>query len=136
MKKVLVIEDETPVRENLVDLLDLEGYAPIAAQDGEEGLRLAMENRPDVIICDISMPRMNGFEVLDRINQDPMMCAVPFIILTARSDREDQRRGMNLGADDYIVKPFTIDEVLNSIQARLMKRERIEERLKQNWAKG
>lgn len=127
MKKILVIEDEAHVRQNLVELLDAEGYQPLEAQDGEQGVRTAWEMLPDLILCDINMPRLDGFGVLSRLSRDPATAAIPFIFLTARSEREDLRRGMNLGADDYITKPFSIDEVLQAIDKRLEKRELIED---------
>ena len=126
MKKVLVIEDETSVRENLVELLSAEGYQPIEARDGEEGVRLAWDVLPDVILCDINMPKMDGYGVLSRVSRDPATATIPFIFLTARAEREDQRRGMLLGADDYITKPFSIDDVLQAIEKRLEKRALIE----------
>ncbi len=134
MKKVLVIEDETDVRENLVELLSAEGYLPIEARDGEEGVRLAWELLPDIILCDIKMPRMDGFGVLSRVSRDPATVAIPFIFITARTEREDLRRGMNLGADDYIMKPFSIDDVLQAIQTRLEKRALIENQVEKKLA--
>lgn len=125
MKKILIIEDETPVRENLIELLSAEGYQPIEARDGEEGVSLAWEMLPDLILCDISMPKMDGYGVLSRVSRDPATATIPFIFLTARVEREDLRRGMSMGADDYITKPFTIDDVLHSIELRLDKRSMI-----------
>ena len=121
MKKILVIEDESSVRQNLVELLNAEGYQAIEARDGEEGVSLAWDALPDLILCDISLPRMDGYGVLSRISRDPATAAIPFIFLTARVEREDLRRGMSLGADDYITKPFSIDEILTAIQTRLHK---------------
>lgn len=126
MKKVLVIEDETSVRQSLVELLSSEGFLPIEAQDGEEGARLAWETLPDIILCDINMPKLDGYGVLSRICRDPATVTIPFIFISARTEREDLRRGMNLGADDYIMKPFSIDDVLHAIQTRLEKRALIE----------
>lgn len=126
MKKILIIEDETPVRENLVELLIAEGYQPIEAKDGEEGVSLAWDLLPDLILCDISMPKLDGYGVLSRISRDPATATIPFIFLTARVERDDLRRGMSLGADDYITKPFSIDEVLNAIETRLEKRASIQ----------
>lgn len=134
MNKILVIEDETTVRQNLVDLLSSEGYLPIEARDGEEGARLAWEMLPDVILCDINMPKMDGFGVLTKLSRDPVTATIPFIFLTARSEREDLRRGMNLGADDYIMKPFSIDDVLHAIQLRLEKRALIESQTEKKLA--
>ena len=134
MQKILIIEDEAPVRQNLVELLDAEGFFPIEASDGEEGVSLAWEMLPDLILCDISMPKMDGFGVLSRLARDPATATIPFIFLTARTEREDLRRGMNLGADDYIMKPFTIEEVLVAIRARLEKRVQIESYIEKKLA--
>jgi two-component system, sensor histidine kinase and response regulator len=134
MKKILVIEDETAVRQNLVELLSAEGFLPIEARDGEEGVRLAWEMLPDLILCDINMPKMDGFGVLSRISREPATLTIPFIFLTARSEREDIRRGMSLGADDYIIKPFSIDDVLQAIHKRLEKRALIESQAEKKLA--
>jgi two-component system sensor histidine kinase/response regulator len=134
MKKILVIEDETSVRQNLVDLLSTEGFLPIEARDGEEGARLAWEMLPDVILCDITMPKMDGFGVLSKIGRDPATATIPFLFLTARTEREDLRQGMNMGADDYIMKPFSIDDVLHAIRTRLDKRALIESQAEKKLA--
>lgn len=119
MKQILVIEDDQYVRENLLDLLEAEGYQTIGSQDGEEGLRLAWEFLPDLIVCDILMPRMDGFGVLARLRRDARTATIPVLLLTALSSREDTRRGMGLGADDYITKPFTREELLGAVKLRL-----------------
>lgn len=129
MKKILVIEDEVMVREGLVELLSAEGYLPISARDGEEGVRLAWETLPDLILCDIMMPRLDGFGVLSRLSRDAATATIPFIFLTARTERDDIRLGMSLGADDYIMKPFSIDDVLHAIKTGLEKLEMIEEQV-------
>jgi signal transduction histidine kinase len=134
MKKVLIIEDETSVRQNLVDLLSSEGFLPIEAQDGEDGARLAWEMLPDIILCDINLPKLDGYGVLSRICRDPATVTIPFIFITARTEREDLRRGMSLGADDYIMKPFSIDDVLRAIQTRLQKRALIESQAEKKLA--
>lgn len=134
MKKILVIEDETSVRENLVELLKSEDYLPIEARDGEEGVRAAWDTLPDLILCDINMPRLDGFGVLSRLRRDPTTATIPFIFLSARVEREDMRRGMSLGADDYIMKPFTIDDVLSAVQLRLEKRALIEDQVESKQA--
>lgn len=125
MARILVIEDETIVRENLVELLEAEGYEVLAAADGREGLELARAQMPDLILCDILMPEMSGHEVLERLARDPVTAVIPFIFLTARAEREDMRLGMTLGADDYITKPFTHADVLQAITTRLEKRRRL-----------
>jgi CheY-like chemotaxis protein len=134
MKKILVIEDEISVRQNLVELLNAEGYQAIEAKDGEEGVSLAWEQLPDLILCDISMPRMDGFGVLSRISRDPATATIPFVFLTARVERDDLRRGMSLGADDFITKPFSIDEILSAIETRLQKRARITDQVEKKLA--
>jgi two-component system, OmpR family, alkaline phosphatase synthesis response regulator PhoP len=121
MKTILIIEDELTVRESLIDLLEIEGFKAIAAENGKVGLRLAQEHNPDLVLCDISMPEMDGFGVLQRLREHPDTGAMPFIFLTARTTKIEFRRGMELGADDYLFKPFTVDELLSAISARLNK---------------
>lgn len=121
MKTVLVIEDELTVRESLVDLLEIEGFKAIAADNGKTGLQIALKERPDLVLCDVSMPGLDGFEVLKHLRENPETGAMPFVFLTARTTKVDFRRGMELGADDYLFKPFTIDELLSAIAARLTK---------------
>lgn len=125
MKRIYVIEDEDAVRENIVDLLDAEGYSPSGYADGDAGLQAVWESAPDLIICDILMPRMGGFDVAARLRSDPRTADIPFIFLTALSDRENYRRGMELGADDFITKPFTRRELLTAIETRLGKHARL-----------
>jgi two-component system, OmpR family, alkaline phosphatase synthesis response regulator PhoP len=121
MKTILIIEDELTVRESLVDLLEIEGFRAIAAENGKVGLRLAQEHNPDLVLCDIAMPEMDGFGVLQSLRGHPDTGAMPFIFLTARTTKIEFRRGMELGADDYLFKPFTVDELLSAISARLSK---------------
>lgn len=121
MAKILVIEDNDSVRENLLELLDAEGYEPLEAKDGVEGVRLARQENPDLIICDILMPHLDGYGVWASLAREPETAIIPFIYLTAKTERSDLRRGMELGADDYITKPFTRDELLNAIHTRLEK---------------
>jgi two-component system sensor histidine kinase/response regulator len=127
--KVLVIEDDARWR-TLVELsLEADGHVVLTAADGLAGLALASE-KPDVILCDVEMPRLNGYAVLEALRQQPELRAIPFIFLTARSARSDQRKGMVLGADDYITKPFEPRELIESIKGVLAKRETLSERLK------
>jgi two-component system sensor histidine kinase/response regulator len=127
--KVLVIEDDARWR-TLVELsLEADGHIVLTAADGLAGLALASE-KPDVILCDVEMPRLNGYAVLEALRQQPELRAIPFIFLTARSARSDQRKGMVLGADDYITKPFEPRELIESIKGVLAKRETLSERLK------
>jgi two-component system, sensor histidine kinase and response regulator len=123
MSRILVIEDERSVRENIIELLTLEGYDPIPAENGQKGYFLATTENFDLVICDILMPLMDGFEVVQRIRKHPHGQTLPVIFLTAKTQRESMREGMELGADDYISKPFTRKELLNSIQARLTKQQ-------------
>lgn len=119
--QVLVIEDEADVRLNIVEILESGGFQPIDAPDGRAGLAIAQKQRPDLIICDIRMPDLNGYEVLSAIRSNPTTATLPFIFLTAKTDPSDQRQGMNLGADDYLCKPFRRVELLEAIAARLRK---------------
>ena len=123
MKKILVIEDDLHVQDNIYDILSLEDFYTVTASDGVEGLTLAREEMPDLIICDIMMPQMDGYEVLAALRQSEDTAAIPFIFLTAKADRADLRQGMALGADDYLTKPFTPDELRQSIAARLARQE-------------
>ena len=121
MKTVLVIEDELTVRESLVDLLEIEGFRAIAADNGKTGLTIAITEHPDLVLCDISMPGLDGFGVLQKLRENPDTGTIPFVFLTARTTKVEFRRGMELGADDYLFKPFTMDELLSAIAARLTK---------------
>lgn len=127
MTKILIIEDETTIREEMGDWLILEGYEVLTAKDGVEGIELAYQHQPDLIICDIAMPRLNGHSVLLELQSHPETVAIPFIFATARAEIEDIRHGMTLGADDYIIKPFTRLQLLESIQARLKRKANVED---------
>jgi len=119
MKTALVIEDDEGIRSNVVDLLNEEGFASIGAGDGRAGLDLARSARPSLIVCDVRMPEMDGHAVLREVRADPTLRATPFVFLSAAADRVDVRNGMNLGADDYVTKPFTRMELLESVRTRL-----------------
>jgi two-component system, sensor histidine kinase and response regulator len=119
--KILVIEDELNVRENLVELLEAEDFEVFSAKNGFEGISLAQEHRPELILCDITMPELDGYDVLNNLRQDPEIAITPFIFLTAKAAADEIRQGMNLGADDYLTKPFSRQELLTAIQARLSK---------------
>jgi DNA-binding NarL/FixJ family response regulator len=125
--KILIIEDEPLARENISLILEMEGYETRAAANGTEGIRIALEERPDLILCDITMPEADGREVLRAVRSAPEAASTPFIFLTARGDRRDLRDGMNLGADDYLTKPASASEILGAITARLQ-RERLRPR--------
>jgi CheY-like chemotaxis protein/tRNA A-37 threonylcarbamoyl transferase component Bud32 len=121
MTIVLVIEDEDMIRQNIAETLDYEGFTTIQAENGLTGVELALNNVPDLIICDIMMPELDGYEVLRRLQNEPQTAVIPFIFLTALAERHYMRYGMALGADDYLTKPCTPDELLSSIQTRLAK---------------
>ena len=121
MKKILVIEDEPSVRANILEILELEDYNGIGAENGLIGVLWALEHIPDLIICDVMMPELDGYGVLTTLRQEPLTATIPFIFLTAKADKTDFRQGMELGADDYLTKPFTSNELLSSIAARLEK---------------
>jgi CheY-like chemotaxis protein len=119
MKKILVIEDESCVRQNLVDLLEENNYSVDAAENGFVGAVLALQNEPDLIICDISMPDMDGFEVFQALRSSSNTASIPFIFLSALNDPVSVRKGMNLGADDYITKPYSSLDLLKAIEVRV-----------------
>lgn len=119
--KILVIEDDVKVQDNLVDILELEGFETIAAGNGLHGIQLAKSEHPDLIICDVMMPELDGYGVLEQLRHDQATVTIPFIFLTAKADRPDLRQGMELGADDYLTKPFTPTELRQAIATRLEK---------------
>ncbi|MEQ9438684.1 MAG: response regulator [Cyclobacteriaceae bacterium] len=121
MKKILLIEDNRDVRETTTDILELSGYEVIAVDNGRAGVEKAVTYRPDLIICDIMMPGLDGYGVLHILGKRPETVGIPFIFLTARSEKADVRKGMNLGADDYLTKPFEEMELLDAIETRLRK---------------
>lgn len=125
MKKILVIEDDLFIRENVYEVLELSGYKVFAASNGKEGLALALGLRPDLIICDIMMPLMDGFELKQCLTENSATKDTPFIFLSAKTELKELRFGMALGADDYITKPFEIKDLLNSVKLRFDKIERI-----------
>ena len=125
MKKILVIEDNTEVRENLAEILELSDYEVLTAENGKFGVELAESSQPDLILCDVMMPVLDGFGVLRILDKKPKTADIPFIFLTAKADKGDIRKGMNLGADDYITKPFDDVELLDAVAMRLKKSERL-----------
>jgi CRP-like cAMP-binding protein/ActR/RegA family two-component response regulator len=125
MSKILLIEDNNDVRENTAEILELANYTVVTAENGKVGVEKAMQEKPDLIICDIMMPVLDGYGVLHMINKHEDLKNIPFIFLTAKAERGDFRKGMEMGADDYITKPFTDIELLNSIESRLRKVELI-----------
>ena len=125
MKKILIIEDEPALRSTLRELLESNDYKAFLAEDGLEGVQLAKEINPDLIICDIMMPRLNGHGVIEELKKDKQLSSIPFIFLTAKAEISDFREGMEIGADDYITKPFRAASILKSIETRLQKFETI-----------
>lgn len=121
MKKILVIEDEKPVLTNILEILTSGGFYPIGADNGQLGVQLAKENAPDLVLCDIMMPLLDGYGVLTQLRSEPATATIPFIFLTAKADKTELRQGMNLGADDYLTKPFRRKELLEAISSRLAK---------------
>ena len=126
MAIILVIEDQTDLLEDVMELLQFEGYEVWGASDGRSGVQIAHDRLPDLIICDVMMPELDGFGVLFELRCEPMTTTIPFIFLTARTAREDLRRGMQLGADDYLTKPFTQNELLSAVNVMLAKRQALE----------
>lgn len=125
MKKILVIEDNQDVRENLLEILTLSDYEAIGAENGKIGVDKALTLHPDLILCDVMMPELDGFGVLHILSKNPKTSAIPFVFLTAKTEMADLRKGMNLGADDYIMKPFDDVELLEAIETRLRKSENL-----------
>jgi CheY-like chemotaxis protein len=123
MKKILLIEDNEDVRENTAEILSLANYKVVVAENGKVGVELALQEKPDLIICDIMMPELDGYGVLHILSKKPETANIPFIFLTAKTEKTDVRKGMNMGADDYLTKPFDDTELLNAIETRLKRTE-------------
>lgn len=123
MKSVLVIDDNPGIRENTAEIMELAGYKTYTAENGKKGVELATKEKPDVIICDIMMPELDGYGVLHLLRKNPDTQHIPFIFLTAKTERTDLRKGMEMGADDYVTKPFEEIELLNAVEIRLKKAE-------------
>ncbi|MFN8300328.1 MAG: response regulator [Chitinophagales bacterium] len=123
MKKILLIEDNAAVRENACEILELANYQVVSAEDGKSGIKKIESEQPDLILCDIMMPELDGFGVRHLINKTPKLATIPFIFLTSKTDAASWRKGMELGADDYLFKPFSGDDLLNAIETRLNKNE-------------
>jgi DNA-binding response OmpR family regulator len=119
--KVLIIEDNDDIRESTAEILELANYQVLQAVNGKEGVAMAVSNLPDLILCDIMMPEMDGYSVLHLLGKNPETAVIPFIFLTAKTDRQDMRKGMDMGADDYLTKPFDDVELFNAIEMRLKK---------------
>lgn len=123
MKNILVIDDNADIRENTAEILELAGYKVLTAENGKKGVDIAIKQKPDVIVCDIMMPELDGYGVLHLVRKNKEMQNIPFIFLTAKTERGDFRKGMEMGADDYITKPFDDIELLNAVEMRLRKAE-------------
>ena len=119
---ILIIEDSGEIRENTAELLELAGYDVTTAVNGKDGLEQARKIQPDLILCDIMMPELDGYGVLRALENIPELTGTPFIFFTAKSEKSDFRAGMDLGADDYLTKPFTGDDLLRVVSARLKKK--------------
>lgn len=125
-KTILVIEDNSDIRDNTAEILELSGFKTLTAKDGRQGVDIALKEKPDLIICDIMMPELDGYGVLHLLRKNPETATVPFIFLTAKTERGDFRKGMEMGADDYITKPFDDSELLSAVEVRLRKMEVLE----------
>jgi DNA-binding NarL/FixJ family response regulator len=130
MKKIRIIEDEPEMRRNIATLLRFEGYEAVLAEDGKQGIRLARNASPDLILCDVMMPELDGHGVLQELQRDAALARIPFIFLTAKGEKDDLRCGMNLGADDYLTKPVANADLVKAIETRLR---RAEQQLKREF---
>lgn len=128
-KKILIIEDQAPMRRNVALMLQMEGYQTCVAENGRVGVDTAKQERPDLILCDVMMPEMDGYAVIQALREDEAFDNTPFIFLTAKSDRTDVRLGMNFGADDYLTKPVVRDDLLAAVQTRLARADGMKQRL-------
>ncbi len=118
-KKILIIEDQAPMRRNVALMLQLEGYETCVAENGRIGVEVARREKPDLVLCDVMMPELDGYGVVQALRGDPAFATTPFIFLTAKSDRNDVRIGMNFGADDYLTKPIVQEELMAAVRSRL-----------------
>ena len=132
MKKILLIEDNPDVRENTSEILMLAQYEVLTAANGKEGVEMAQQQQPDLIICDIMMPVLDGHGVLHMLSKNENTASIPFIFLTAKAERSDFRKGMEMGADDYLTKPFDDVELLNAIEIRLKKNDILKKEFTKN----
>ncbi len=130
MKRILVIEDQAPMRRNIALMLEMEGYKVFTAENGRVGVEVARVEKPDLVICDVMMPELDGHGVVQTLRDEDATATTPFIFLTARSDKGDIRIGMNFGADDYLIKPVVREDLLAAVEARLERAEAVEARVK------
>lgn len=131
-KKILIIEDQAPMRRNVALMLELEGYKTCVAENGRIGVEVARREQPDLILCDVMMPELDGYGVVQALREDPDLADTPFIFLSAKSDKTDVRVGMNFGADDYLSKPVVRDDLLAAVQIRLERADAFKQRLAAN----
>jgi signal transduction histidine kinase len=135
MTKILVIEDEDILREIISEILTAENFEILEAENGKEGLKIAFSQLPDLIICDVMMPEIEGYQVLNQLHQNLSTATIPFIFLTAKASKSDQREGMDLGADDYLTKPLTRKELLGAVTTRLGKKQEIDKKSQESLEK-
>jgi len=124
MHHILVIEDDPQMRRNICTILEMEQFHVVCAANGREGLASARTQTPDLVLCDVMMPELDGYGVLEALRADPATLRIPFIFLTAKGERADIRAGMNLGADDYLTKPVAAAELIDAVNARLRRSSR------------
>jgi DNA-binding response OmpR family regulator len=129
LEKILIIDDDRLILDSIIEILQNEGYECLKAVDGEEGIQIAKDETPNLIVCDIQMPGLNGYEVLQNLRANPRTSTIPFIFLSALVDKSDLRKGMILGADDYLTKPFQPEELISSVKTRLEKHMAITKRM-------
>ncbi len=135
-RKILVIEDQAPMRRNIALLPELAGYEVSTAENGRTGIEAARSQQPDLILCDVMMPEMDGHGVVQTLRAEPAAATTPFIFLTARGDKDDVRVGMNFGADDYLTKPVVRDDLIAAVHARLARAEAVAQRVQEAAAKN
>jgi DNA-binding NarL/FixJ family response regulator len=123
MKKIVVVEDENRLRENIIEILQMEGYETFGATNGKEGFDIIEKNKPDIILCDVKMNDYDGYWLINELSKNEKLLNIPFIYISAKVDRIDVRNGMLLGADDYITKPFTRSELISAINMRLKRKD-------------
>jgi DNA-binding response OmpR family regulator len=119
MRKILVIEDEPQMRRNILTVLGMENFEALGAENGRVGLEMVRTQHPELILCDVMMPELDGYGVLKALRADPATSQIPFLFLTAKGEKADFRAGMNLGADDYLTKPVVVADLLQAIRVRL-----------------
>jgi DNA-binding NarL/FixJ family response regulator len=135
-QKILIIEDQAPMRRNIALMLQMEGYEVCTAENGRLGLETARKEKPDLILCDVMMPELDGYGVIQGLREDVEFATTPFVFLTAKSDRTDVRVGMNFGADDYLTKPVVREDLLAAVSVRLSRADAVQEKIDEAAAAG